>query len=81
MRRESAEAVFTRQVQVNQEKVCGHTAGLVFEFFGTAEGHHIVAFGPQGVGSEFTQVVVVLDQDDAQLGSHSSKQIWVSVGK
>jgi hypothetical protein len=39
-----------------------------------------MALRTQGVGSQFTQVVVVFDDDDAQMGRHSSNTTWVSVG-
>ena len=75
-----AEAVFAGQVQVNQKHISSSAPSLVFEFFGTIERDHPVAFVAQRVGGEFTQVVVVFNEDDAQVGSHSSKQMWVSVG-
>ena len=36
----------------------------------------VVTGGAQGIGREFTQVVVVFHKHDAQAGNHSSKQIF-----
>lgn len=76
-----AEAVFARQVQVEDHQVDGVVGQVLVKLVGAAETGDIVGLPVQKTDEQITQILVILDDSYFQAGRHKCRFNRISNGK
>lgn len=76
-----AEAVFSGKIEIEDQDVCPEGAQFVIQRFGAIHAAYHMAQIAQGFNGDFTQFVVIFDNNDIQRGSHNSNLTSSVVGR